>query len=74
MASVYALWLIYAAGLEYLLMCAILYAPGAIFYWKAKREAGAKAFGPIETVLLMGLMAAAVTAIYLMSKGVISPL
>ncbi|WP_281745999.1 arginine-ornithine antiporter [Thermanaerovibrio acidaminovorans] len=73
-ASVYALWLIYAAGLEYLLMCAILYAPGAIFYWKAKREAGAKAFGPIETVLLMGLMAAAVTAIYLMSKGVISPL
>ncbi|MCX7829125.1 MAG: arginine-ornithine antiporter [Thermanaerothrix sp.] len=73
-ASVYALWLIYAAGLEYLLMCAILYAPGAAFYWKAKRENNAKAFGTMETVLLLGLCAAAATAVYLMAKGVISPL
>lgn len=73
-ASVYALWLIYAAGLEYLLMCAILYAPGAIFYWKAKRENQAKAFGPLETALLVGLCAAAATAVYLIAKGVISPL
>lgn len=73
-ASVYALWLIYAAGLEYLLMCAILYAPGAFFYWKAKNEAGQKAFRPFETLVMGGLVAAAVVALVLMQRGVISPL
>ncbi len=38
-ATVYGLWLVYAAGLSYLFMCAILYAPGVAFYVWARRAA-----------------------------------
>ncbi|MQT72350.1 arginine-ornithine antiporter, partial [Pseudomonas sp. FSL R10-0071] len=36
-ALIYAIWLIYAGGLKYLLLSALLYAPGAILFAKAKR-------------------------------------
>jgi arginine:ornithine antiporter/lysine permease len=73
-ASLYSLWLLYAAGLQYLLMCAILYAPGAIFYWQAKREVGEKPFRPTEITFFLFLCTAAIIAIYLMAKGIIKPL
>ncbi|MCF4151524.1 arginine-ornithine antiporter [Dethiosulfovibrio sp. F2B] len=73
-ASVYSFWLIYAAGLDYLLMCAVLYAPGAFFFWKAKYESGKSAFSPSNFLISGGLSVAAVLALTLMYKGVISPL
>lgn len=39
-ATVYALWLIYAGGLDYLLMTALFYAPGLAVYAWARREQG----------------------------------
>ncbi|MCW5342358.1 hypothetical protein IGA75_31815, partial [Pseudomonas aeruginosa] len=39
-AVVYAVWLLYAGGLKYLLLSALLYAPGAILFAKAKHEVG----------------------------------
>ncbi len=38
LAAVYDIWLVYAAGLSYLFMCAILYAPGVVFFIWARRE------------------------------------
>ena len=38
LATVYGLWLVYAAGPAYLFMCAILYAPGIVFFVWARRE------------------------------------
>ena len=35
------MWLVYAGGIQYLLLSALLYAPGALFFAKAKRELGA---------------------------------
>src|SRR5262245_37099701 len=33
-ATLYGIWLVYAAGLEYLLMCMVLFAPGiAVYAW-----------------------------------------
>lgn len=37
-SSVYAIWLIYAAGIKYLFLCFILYAIGIFFYIKARKE------------------------------------
>ena len=37
-ATIYGLWLVYAAGLQYLLMCAILFAPGIVVYLKARQR------------------------------------
>ncbi|WP_339525912.1 arginine-ornithine antiporter, partial [Pseudomonas sp. EL_65y_Pfl2_R96] len=37
-ALIYAVWLIYAGGVKYLLLSALLYAPGVILFAKAKLE------------------------------------
>ena len=36
-STVYAVWLVYAAGVQYLLLSALLYAPGAILFVSARR-------------------------------------
>ena len=74
LATVYGLWLDYAAGLNYLLMCAILFAPGILVYMKARRERGEPAFVGFEMVLAILIALLAVIAGYLMWTGVISPL
>ena len=38
-ATVYGLWLVYAAGLSCLLMTAVLFAPGIVVFAIARREA-----------------------------------
>jgi arginine:ornithine antiporter / lysine permease len=40
----YAIWLLYAGGLKYLLLSALLYAPGVILFALAKREQGQPLF------------------------------
>ncbi len=62
-ATLYGIWLVYAAGPAYLLMCAILYAPGIIVHAIARREAGARLFHPLELLLAAGLVVAAVVAV-----------
>lgn len=37
-ASIYAIWLVYAAGIDYLLLTMLLYAPGIILYKWAQKE------------------------------------
>src|SRR5690606_29360596 len=54
-ATAYGLWLVYAAGLSYLFMCAVLYAPGIAFYVWARRENREVAFRPAEAVLALAL-------------------
>ncbi|WP_193335569.1 arginine-ornithine antiporter [Devosia beringensis] len=74
LATVYGAWLIYAAGPNYLLMCAILYAIGVPVYWFARSARGEKAFSGIEAVIGMGIVIAAGIAAYLMWTGAISAL
>jgi arginine:ornithine antiporter/lysine permease len=50
-ASIYAVWLIYAAGLSYLLAAMLFYAPGLLFYWWAKREQNQQPFKAYEAIL-----------------------
>ncbi|MGA8258896.1 MAG: amino acid permease, partial [Arenicellales bacterium] len=73
-ATVYGIWLVYAAGLAYLLMVALLYAPGIIFYALARRQSRERMFTAWEGVIAVGLVAAAIVAAVLIAKGTISPL
>ena len=73
-ATVYGLWLVYAAGLEYLLMCAVLFAPGIIVYAKARKERGQSVFVGAEIIIAVVIVALAVLAGWLMWTGKISPL
>jgi arginine:ornithine antiporter/lysine permease len=72
-ATIYGIWLVYAAGLEYLLMCAILFAPGIIVFAIAKRERGKPAFEGFELVLAAAVALIALIAVYLLWTGRISP-
>ncbi len=72
-ATLYGLWLVYAAGLSYLLMCAILFAPGIIVYAIARRERGKRVFSGAEAVLAVALVLLAVVAMWLIWEGTISP-
>lgn len=74
LATIYGLWLVYAAGLEYLLMCAVLFAPGILVYAKARSEAGSPTFTGYETFIAAGLVVLALIAAWLMWTGVITPL
>ena len=73
-ATVYGLWLVYAAGTTYLFMCAVLYAPGILIYVWARREAGKRVFAPAEACLAVALVLVAAVAAYEMWAGTISPL
>ena len=64
LASAYCVWLLYAAGPKYLLLSALLYAPGAaLFYW-AKHQRHETAFTKTEGVILATLWGLAAFAAY----------
>ena len=69
LAAIYALWLLYAGGIKYLLLSALLYVPGAILFAKAKREAGKTIFKPIEKCIFVIMMIGALIAAYALHKG-----
>jgi arginine:ornithine antiporter/lysine permease len=73
-ATIYGLWLVYAAGLQYLLMCMVLFAPGIIVYAWARRERGARAFTPVEIVIALAIVALALLAAWQMWTGELNPL
>jgi arginine:ornithine antiporter / lysine permease len=69
LAAVYCVWLLYAAGLKYLLLSALLYAPGAALYLWAKRERAERAFSAREWGVLALLLVLAAVAAVLLASG-----
>ncbi len=69
LAATYCVWLLYAAGFKYLLLSALLYAPGAALYLLAKRQSAKRAFTGREQVILVALLALAVLAAVLLGTG-----
>lgn len=65
----YCLWLLYAAGPKYLLLSALLYAPGAALYLLAKKQLAQPAFAGREWAMLAGVLLLAVIAAYLLASG-----
>lgn len=68
-ALIYAIWLIYAAGVQYLLLSCLLYAPGAILFAKAKREQGVAVFKGLEMLVFVGVVIGAIVAGYGLYAG-----
>lgn len=72
LAVVYCVWLLYAAGLKYLLLSALLYAPGALLYALAKRQRGERVFSIWEWLLLAALIVLAVVGAYALATSGLS--
>ncbi|SKB04011.1 basic amino acid/polyamine antiporter [Aeromicrobium choanae] len=71
-ASAYAIFLFFAAGLEFLLLSCLLYAPAAVLFVIARRERGLSVFTRAELALFVVIVIGAVIALYqLLTGGII---
>jgi len=74
LGAIYALWLIYAAGLQYLMLAVIIIALGIpVYIWARKQNCpNEKVFSKRECLLASALIVIAIAAIYAMARGLIS--
>jgi arginine:ornithine antiporter / lysine permease len=72
LASFYALFLVYAAGTDKLLLSCLLYAPGAALYVLARRERNLRVFTVAEAVLFGVIVLGAIAAVVSLVTGAIS--
>ncbi len=70
-AVVYTAFLIFAAGIEFLLLSFIIYAPGTILFIKARREQGRRVFSPLELGLFVLAIVLAVLGVLGLATGLI---
>ena len=68
-ASVYSLWLIYAADPVYVLLGALAVVPGLVPYTWTRRKQGDRLFNAFEWVVVAVVLAAAAVAIYGLANG-----
>ena len=71
-AVVYTIFMIYAGGLKFLLLSAILYAPGTLLYIVARRERSKIVFKPVDWAVFGVAVVGALAGIYGLAAGVIA--
>jgi arginine:ornithine antiporter/lysine permease len=72
LATVYTIFLLFAAGPKFILVSLIVYAPATVLFVMARREQGKKLFSPAELVILVGSVAGAIVGIVALATGAIS--
>ena len=71
LATLYTAFMIYAGGAKFVLLSALLYAPGTALYFWARREQGKRVFSPVELILFLIAVVGAVVAIHGLATGYI---
>lgn len=71
-AFAYTCYLVYAMGLQYVLIALVVYAPSTLMYWRARRERGLRLFTSAEAVLCAAVTIGAVIGIAALASGRIS--
>jgi len=68
-AILYTVFMIWAGGLKFILLAAVLYAPGTVLYIWARREQRLQVFSPIDWIILAVVVLGAVVGIYGLATG-----
>jgi arginine:ornithine antiporter/lysine permease len=71
-ATVYTIFMIVAGGLKFVLLSCILFAPGTVLYFMARREQKLQVFTPLEWLLFVAVLAGAVVGFYALATGAIT--
>jgi arginine:ornithine antiporter / lysine permease len=71
-ATVYAGGMLYAGGTKFLLLSALLYAPGTLLFVIARREQKMAVFTPVEWLLFGVIVAAAMAGLFGLASGAIA--
>jgi arginine:ornithine antiporter/lysine permease len=61
-----------AGGPKYILLAALLYAPGTWLFWRARREQGSQVFTHLEAAAFTGICLMAMTAFFALLTGRLS--
>ena len=69
LASAYALWLVYAGGLDNLLLSVLLYVPGVVLFALTRRQRGERVFTRWEWVLFGAILAVAIATLVAFCRG-----
>jgi arginine:ornithine antiporter/lysine permease len=72
-AVVYTLFMFVAAGLKYVLLVAVLFVPGTILYFWARREQKARLFTSVELIIFAITLVAGLVGLGGLVTGVITP-
>lgn len=73
--AVYAVWMVFAAGISVMLATVLLYVPGIFVYAKGQKEKGLKVFETkVDKAVFVALLALLVICIYFVATGRINPL
>ncbi|MEV0094951.1 basic amino acid/polyamine antiporter [Streptomyces sp. NPDC050738] len=72
LATLYTAFLLYAAGLKFVLVSFIVYAPATVLFVMARREQGRKLFSPAELVILAVSIVGALLGVIALAVGWIS--
>jgi arginine:ornithine antiporter/lysine permease len=68
-ATLYTAFMLYAGGMRYLVLSAVLYAPGTLLYFWARREQGRGLFTPLERIVFLVIAAGFVAGVYGLVTG-----
>ncbi len=71
-ATFYACLMLYSGGMKYILLSALIYAPGSLLFIRARREQGGQVFTGAERNIFIVLALAAVFALYAIFAGMIT--
>lgn len=71
-ATFYAALMIYAGGLKYILLSALIYLPSTVLYYRARKANNLPVFAKSETVLFAVIAIGAVIAIWALATGQIT--
>lgn len=71
-ATLYATLMILAGGAKFLLLSALIYAPGTILYFMARRERNVGLFTTVERTVFGVIVAGATIAVYALATGALS--
>jgi arginine:ornithine antiporter/lysine permease len=72
-ATIYTIFLLYAGGLTFIVLSAVLYAPGTALYFWARREQGKPVFtGASDWIIFILAVIGAVVGIYWLATGYIT--
>lgn len=73
LATIYTAFLLWAGGLKFILLAAVLYAPGTALYFWARREQGKPVFtGVWDWLIFIAAVIGAVVGLYAMVTGTIT--
>ncbi|MDE0573232.1 basic amino acid/polyamine antiporter [Demequina sp. B12] len=71
-ATVYAIYLVYAMGLKYALLALIIYAPASLVYVWSRKQRGRKIFTPAEAVVCVLASIGAIAGVWALASGTIA--